>query len=659
MEVIPLNSAFMTIETDDDVSRAIAQAGLEGAGVGWWRVLDPQTTWWSPGMFEIFGLDPAGGVPTPDQIFKLYHPDDTNVVGRSWPRMFRTDKPVRTRYRVVRPSGEVRHVVNWGQRQPPDAEGRRWVFGMDFDVTEEIGDEALFDSERAFRFVAEHTSDMVIRSRIGSGITFASPASRSILGYTPDEIVGMAPADIVVEEDVQRIRALLQERIKRGELISSTGYEYRARRKDGRIVWLEANPRLVLNGAGQLTEIVDVVRDISARKEAETALVQARQEAEAASRSKSEFLANMSHELRTPLTSILGFSHLIGRGGGLSEADRSHLDLIRSAGETLLAVVNDILDFSKLEAGALQLTTETFPVAELGRGVVALLGAQADAKDLTLTCDAPEGLYLSGDAARLRQVLLNLVSNAVKFTERGEVAVNLNVEPDGDRAWLSVEVRDTGVGLDPAQIDRMFDRFTQADGSVSRRYGGTGLGLAISRRLVEMMGGEIGAESDGRTGSTFRFRVPLSAVESPAETRAPQSPAAPDRRLRVLLAEDNAANRALIAALTAQLDIELHMVENGAQAVSAIQSEDYDLVLMDMQMPVMDGPSASRAIRGLSGPASRTPIVALTANVLPEQIEQCRASGMEGHVAKPVDPRTLFAAIAEHARPAHEKAVPA
>lgn len=659
MEVIPLNSAFMTIETDDDVSRAIAQAGLEGAGVGWWRVLDPQTTWWSPGMFEIFGLDPAGGVPTPDQIFKLYHPDDTNVVGRSWPRMFRTDKPVRTRYRVVRPSGEVRHVVNWGQRQPPDAEGRRWVFGMDFDVTEEIGDEALFDSERAFRFVAEHTSDMVIRSRIGSGITFASPASRSILGYTPDEIVGMAPADIVVEEDVQRIRALLQERIKRGELISSTGYEYRARRKDGRIVWLEANPRLVLNGAGQLTEIVDVVRDISARKEAETALVQARQEAEAASRAKSEFLANMSHELRTPLTSILGFSHLIGRGGGLSEADRSHLDLIRSAGETLLAVVNDILDFSKLEAGALQLTTETFPVAELGRGVVALLGAQADAKDLTLTCDAPEGLYLSGDAARLRQVLLNLVSNAVKFTERGEVAVNLNVEPDGDRAWLSVEVRDTGVGLDPAQIDRMFDRFTQADGSVSRRYGGTGLGLSISRRLVEMMGGEIGAESDGRTGSTFRFRVPLSAVESPAETRAPQSPAAPDRRLRVLLAEDNAANRALIAALTAQLDIELHMVENGAQAVSAIQSEDYDLVLMDMQMPVMDGPSASRAIRGLSGPASRTPIIALTANVLPEQIEQCRASGMEGHVAKPVDPRTLFAAIAEHARPAHEKAVPA
>jgi PAS domain S-box-containing protein len=651
--------ALMTVETEDHESLAIAQAGLKGAGVGWWRVLDPQTTWWSPGMFDIFGLDPAAGVPTPETIFNLYHPDDTNIVGRAWPRMFRTDEPVRMRYRVVRPSGEVRHLLNWCQRQPPDAEGRRWVFGMAFDVTGEIDDQALFESERAFRFVAEHTSDMVIRSRIGSGITFASPASRSVLGYSPDEIVGMSPADIVVEEDVIRIRTLLQERIRRGELISPTGYEYRARRKDGRIVWLEANPRLVLNGGGQLTDIVDVVRDISARKDTEAALVQARQEAEAASRAKSEFLANMSHELRTPLTSILGFSRLIGQDGGLSGADRAHLDLIRSAGETLLAVVNDILDFSKLEAGALQLAREPFAVAELGRGVAALLSGQAEEKGLRLTCEAPEGIWLSGDAARLRQVLLNLVSNAVKFTERGEVAIALGVEPEDDRAWLSVAVRDTGVGLDPAQIDRMFDRFTQADGSVSRRHGGTGLGLAISRRLVEMMGGEIGAESDGRAGSTFRFRVPLRVAESPCEGLTAQEQVGPDRRLRVLLAEDNGANRALIAALTAPLDIELQMVENGAEAVSAVQAGDYDLVLMDMQMPVMDGPSAARAIRGLSGPASRTPIVALTANVLPEQINQCRDSGMQGHVAKPIDPRTLFAAIAGHARPIPEGAVAA
>ncbi len=490
----------MTIETNEEESLAIAMAGLRGMGVGWWRVLDPKTTWWSPGMYQIAGLDPAAGVPTRDQIFRLYHPDDSNLVGRSWRRMFGTDERVQIRYRIGRPSGEYRQVVNWGQRQPPDAEGRRWVFGMSVDVTDEVDDQALFESERAFRFVAEHTSDMVIRTRMDTGITFASPASRAVLGYSPAEIVGMDPAEVVVEEDVVRIRALLQDRIARGELISPKGYEYRGRHKDGHLVWLEANPRLVLNGAGRLTEIVDVVRDITPRKEAEAALIQARQDAEAASRAKSEFLANMSHELRTPLTSILGFSRLVGQEGGLSEADRKHLDLIRSAGETLLAVVNDILDFSKLEAGALSLAEDAFSVAELGQGVTALLSGQADDKGLRLTCEVPEDTWLTGDAARLRQVLLNLVSNAVKFTDRGEVGVVLRVDPEDARSWLTVEVRDTGVGLDPAQINQMFDRFTQADGSVSRRYGGTGLGLAISRRLVEMMGGEIGAESDGCSG---------------------------------------------------------------------------------------------------------------------------------------------------------------
>jgi PAS domain S-box-containing protein len=649
----------MTIETNEEESLAIAMAGLRGMGVGWWRVLDPKTTWWSPGMYQIAGLDPAAGVPTRDQIFRLYHPDDSNLVGRSWRRMFGTDEKVQIRYRIGRPSGEYRQVVNWGQRQPPDAEGRRWVFGMSVDVTDEVDDQALFESERAFRFVAEHTSDMVIRTRMDTSITFASPASRAVLGYSPAEIVGMDPAEVVVEEDVVRIRALLQDRIARGELISPKGYEYQCRHKDGHLVWLEANPRLVLNGAGKLTEIVDVVRDITPRKEAEAALIQARQDAEAASRAKSEFLANMSHELRTPLTSILGFSRLVGQEGGLSEADRKHLDLIRSAGETLLAVVNDILDFSKLEAGALSLAEDAFSVAELGQGVTALLSGQADDKGLRLTCEVPEDTWLTGDAARLRQVLLNLVSNAVKFTDRGEVSVVLRVDPEDTQSWLTVEVRDTGVGLDPGQIDQMFDRFTQADGSVSRRYGGTGLGLAISRRLVEMMGGEIGAESDGCSGSTFRFRVPLRPAESPADSPCIQTSAAPDRRLRVLLAEDNAANRALVAALTAPLDIELHVVENGAEAVSAIQADDYDLVLMDMQMPVMDGPSAARAIRALPGHVALTPIIALTANVLPEQIEQCRAAGMQGHVAKPIDPRALFAAIAEHARPADEKAAAA
>jgi PAS domain S-box-containing protein len=644
-------------DSPDIDADAIGLTALTGSGVGWWRVLDADTTWWSPKMFEIFGLDPARGVPTLQEIFHLYHPDDTNIVARSWPKMFGSDAPYRMRYRIMRPTGECRHVLSWARRQPPDAEGRRWVVGMITDITDQIDDEALFDSERAFRFVAEYTSDMVIRSGMKSGITYASPASRAVLGYTPTEMVGKAPADLVPEEHVVRISALLKDRIQRRDLISSESYEYQARHKDGRLVWLEANPRLVLNGAGELTEIVDVVRDIGARKETEAALRAAQAQAEAASQAKSEFLANMSHELRTPLTSILGFSRLIGTEGRLSEVDRSYLDLIRSAGQTLLTVVNDILDFSKLEAEALTLELEPFSVISLGEGTAALLRDQAESKGLVLTCETriaggADDARLIGDITRLRQVLLNLLSNAVKFTEHGSVRLVLTVEPGAhDTAVLNASVTDTGMGLAPDQIDQMFERFTQADGSVSRRFGGTGLGLAISRRLMDVMGGEIGAESDGATGSTFWFRATMPVAPAAVETTDGASDGGLTRPLRVLLAEDNAANRILIQALLSPFEVSLDMVENGQEAVKAATRDEYDLILMDMQMPVMDGPTATRTLRASRGIGHDTPIVALTANVLPEQIEQCRAAGMQGHVAKPVDPGALVAALVEHARP--------
>jgi len=646
------------MQDDPDIdANAVGLTALTQSGVGWWRVLDTKTTWWSPSMFEIFGLDPAGGVPKPQEIFRLYHPDDTNIVARSWPKMFGSDDPFRMRYRIIRPTGECRHVVNWAQRQPPDADGRRWVVGMVTDITEQVDDEALFESERAFRFVAEHTSDMVIRSGLKSGITYASPASRAVLGYSPAEMVGMSPAELVPEDHVVRIRGLLLDRIRRHELISPEGYEYQARHKDGRLIWLEANPRLVLNGAGELTEIVDVVRDIGARKETEAALRAAQAEAEAASQAKSEFLANMSHELRTPLTSILGFSRLIGASGDLSASDRGYLDLIRSAGETLLTVVNDILDFSKLEAGALTLDIEPFSVAALGEGATALLRDQAEAKGLSLTCEVlvagiAGDVRLVGDVTRLRQVLLNLLSNAVKFTEGGSVRLTLTIGPALDgTAVLSASVTDTGLGLAPDQIEQMFERFTQADGSVSRRFGGTGLGLAISRRLVEVMGGDIGAQSDGSTGSTFWFHATLPVAEVATQAIDQRSEGALDRPLRLLLAEDNAANRTLITALLSSFDVSLDMVENGQEAVEAVAARPYDLILMDMQMPVMDGPTATRAIRASGRAGHDTPIVALTANVLPEQIRQCLDAGMQGHVAKPIDPHALMAALVEHALP--------
>ncbi len=407
----------------------IALQDLEGVGVGWWRILDTETAWWSPEMFDLFGLPSDGGMPTFQTMYALYHPDDSHRAARALHKLFAGDAPVSLRYRAVLPSGEVRQHISWGRRQAPDAQGRRWVVGMTTDITDHVDDETRFEAERAFSFVAHHTSDMVVRYRVGEGMTYVSPSSRAVLGYEPAEMLGMAPADIVVPEDVTRIRTLLAERIARGEIVSPNGYEYRGLHKDGRTVWLEANPRLVLNGSGTLVEIVDVVRDVTARKETEAALLTARIEAEAASRAKSEFLANMSHELRTPLTSILGFSRLIGAAGGLTAVDRGHLDLIRSAGETLLSVVNDILDFSKLEAGALSLDPEPFSVVALGEGSTALLREQAEQKGLTLSFEASQNLSLVGDVTRLRQVLLNLLSNAVKFTEVGHVRLNFGCNP--------------------------------------------------------------------------------------------------------------------------------------------------------------------------------------------------------------------------------------
>ncbi|KAK0351083.1 hypothetical protein LTR94_026401, partial [Friedmanniomyces endolithicus] len=373
----------------------------------------------------------------------------------------------------------------------------------------------------------------------------------------------------------------------------------------------------------------------------------ARAAAEAAAAAKGDFLATMSHELRTPLTSILGFSRLIGREGGLSETDQRYLSLIHNAGSTLLAVVNHILDFSKLEAGAVELKAEPFSPQALVEEVCALLGGQAQEKGLELQVEATDDLWLEGDAVRLRQVLINLSGNAVKFTEAGSVRlVSSVVCTDAGRALLDISVVDTGIGIGQDVIPSLFSRFSQVDSSISRKFGGTGLGLAISRQLIELMGGDIQVESDGETGSTFRIRLPLPQASAPGEEDLEEvAPCVGERPLRALLADDHAANRELLDALLSPFNIELDLVEDGVGAVEAADHRAYDVILLDMQMPRLDGPAAARLIRSGQGPNVATPIIALTANILPEHIEVCQSAGMQDHVSKPVDLRNLLAAI--------------
>jgi PAS domain S-box-containing protein len=639
--------------TDHDIV-ALAETSTALAasmpGLGLWRVRSDGFVWWSPAQYALFGLNPEAGVPRPADLFRMYHPDDANIVAKALRDCFKTSEPALLHYRVVRRDGQVRHLNSRHVRLPPDSEGRLIVVGVDTDVTDRDAEfQQLLESERLFRFVADNTRDLIVRYSRNAELTYLSRACKTVLGYEPDDLIGRQTLDLLHPDDVRRAVADTQAMFESGEAMAGPPCEYRFQHKDGRWIWLESHPRLVRNGAGDIVEQINVVRDVTLRRLAEDEAADARAQAQAAAAVKSEFLANMSHELRTPLTSIVGFSRLIGAGGALSATDRRYVELVRTASETLLAVVDDILDFSKLEAGAVKLLPEPFSVADLIGGVVALMNDQARAKGLALTAHVAEDALLSGDAARLRQVLLNLVGNAIKFTEAGSVAIEAGCTAEQAGSRLLISVRDTGIGVPADQQAAVFERFSQLDSSNARRFGGAGLGLTISRRLMELMGGAVGLRSDGETGSYFWIDVVLPRADRADSSMGAGPEQALDRPIRILLAEDNAANRLLISALLEPFALELDVAENGEQAVAAATRRAYDLILMDMQMPVMDGLTACRAIRALGGRAGAVPILALTANVLPEQVEQCLSAGMTAHLAKPINPQALFAAIDRHA----------
>ncbi len=450
---------------------------------------------------------------------------------------------------------------------------------------------------------------------------------------SPKEVLNLYHPD-----DRPRARGSLIRALKTGE-----GWDFIVRlvRPNGEARYARSHGVAERSPQGKTSAIFGVFADV-------TELERARQVAEEATAAKASFLANMSHEIRTPLNSIIGFTDLLREDRTLDETQSRYLQLIQNAGSVLLTIVNDILNLAKIEAGKIEIQRENFALETFVDNTVSIVHGAADAKGLEMRVwlDSNLAPYYCGDEARLRQVLLNLLNNAVKFTSNGYVSLEIRrLAQNAGTHSLRFSVADTGVGIEPANQKHLFEAFAQADVSVSRDYGGTGLGLAICERLIGVMGGRIGLSSSPGAGSTFWFEIDLPPGEKPEIGLSPATNAAELKSGRILLVEDLPMNQELACAILSRAGHVVDVANDGAEAVRAVQQKDYDVVLMDIQMPKVDGITATKMIRALDGPASRLPIVAMTANVLPEQVGEYKRIGMDGHVAKPIDQIELHRVI--------------
>jgi PAS domain S-box-containing protein len=502
--------------------------------------------------------------------------------------------------------------------------------------------ELTIEQEQRRLIVEAAPNGMLIVDETGT-IKLANSAVERIFGYGGGALLGQ-PVEILVPEirrqdHVARRIAFAGDKAPRPAALDLVG-----RRADGSEVPVEVDLSPVETPRGRI--VIAAVTDVTARRAAEQALQAAKDAAEEANRAKSDFLACMSHEIRTPMNGIIGFADLL-LDGTLTAEQRRQVKLVKDAGKALLAIINDILDVSKIEAGKLELERIPLSPAAVADGAVSIIRAEATAKGLALgiavAADVPA--WIAGDPTRLRQILLNLLNNAVKFTERGTIALSIQRDPGMPESRLRFEVADSGAGIAPERQHLLFQPFSQIDRSITRRFGGTGLGLAICKRLAEAMGGVIGVDSEKWRGSKFWFTIEAPEIAAP-HIPASGSAAMAKTSARILVAEDVYMNKIIVEAVLKAAGHAVTLVGNGAEAVEAVQSRDYDLVLMDMEMPVMDGLSAARAIRALGERVRDIPIVALTANAMADEIARCRAAGMNDHLAKPIDREILLAAVA-------------
>jgi PAS domain S-box-containing protein len=479
--------------------------------------------------------------------------------------------------------------------------------------------------------------------------TDVNPAMCEILGRPREEIIGKTIFDFVDDEN----RQIFIEQLERRKEGAVNAYEISLQRADGQNVSCLNNATPLFGLDGKRCGSVGMWTDITEIKDVQHLLVEETERAQAANVAKSEFLAIASHELRTPMNGVLGMADLLLRSA-MPEEQKRQVEIIKQSGESLLGLLNEILDISKIESGQLEIDEIDFSLRDMIMRLRALFESPAQQKGLNFDCHIDENVpdILLGDLTRIRQILLNLIGNAIKFTESGSVRISVSSEHhEGGVPTIRFEISDTGIGIDVGEQEKIFEKFTQADSSTTRNYGGTGLGLAICRDLIELLGGEIGVDSVYGEGSYFWFTVPcafgnlerVAAFEDSARTNRPKS--LEDMSFKILLAEDNPINQEIAIAVLLDAGHEVDVVENGREAVTSVLEGDYDAVLMDAHMPEMDGVAATKAIRALDDDKKDIPIIALTANAMVGDREKYLASGMNDYVSKPFDPDRLLSSL--------------
>jgi len=624
------------------------------AHVGSWEEeVQGQKTTWSEETFRILDYQMGEVSPSREAFMARVHPDDRELVRKIIEEALAGSFSAKE-FRVRRPGGEERFVIT-AVRVVTDTHARPIrIFGALQDITERKRVERSLEERTAYlNALVENSPVAIVVVDSETRVQMCNPAFEGLFQYRREEIVGAELNPLIAP------RELLQEATEISSKVEKEGqhahFTTRRRRKDGSLVDVELYG-VPLKVAGKLVGVYGLYLDITDRKKAEAELHKAKEAAEAANRAKSEFLANMSHEIRTPMNGVPVATQL-ALDTDLNPEQREYLGMTKTSAETLLSILDDILDYSKIEAGKLDLDPISFRLRESLALATKPLALRAQQKNLEFTCDVHSDVpdEIIADPTRLRQVVINLVSNAVKFTDHGKVGLEVAVDArDGDRLQLHFVVSDTGIGIPKDKQEIIFGAFSQADGSTVRRFGGTGLGLTISLRLVKLMGGQIWVESQPGQGSRFHFTAQARAASDAILVDCAQgadlisSHSLPDgqRKLRILLAEDNAVNQTLAARLMEKRGHVVTVVNNGREALAALEKKTFDLVLMDIQMPEMDGFEATAEIRNKeTGTGKHLPIIAMTAHSMTGDRERCLAAGMDSYVSKPIRSKELFQQI--------------